>query len=719
MSSSSQVNHILERFEQSVKDVPLSAAIEYKQSVMTYLELQTQSSQLANRLLELGIVPQQKIIVCLPESPNAFVAMLGILKLRCIYVPLAPNSPIAWKRNILQAANAALVISEDSFSDLMTASTNQAVQSPSFLRNLSDIMYEIYTSGSTGQPKCIPISYTNFAGFLPKLTSVMEYTHHDRWLQSHSLAFGFSLWEIWGALSHGACLVCLPQKANRTSAELCDFLTENRISIWSQTPTAFLQFLAGLENESQLNSLPLRRIAISGEAITAAACNKWFRHGNASTRLISLYALSETAGPVAYHELDPQGADSDLSVLGTPLSNVHFRLSKTNERKSNHLQEIQLKGDFLSPSLLLQDGWYATGDFAYPLESGAIIYHGRKNKFLKIRGTRVNVQGIAHWLSEQELIQDAHVYYDESTQLLVAMCLSSADLDLSKIKQSLRDQFHESHQPDFWRTYRQWPLTANGKLKRPTLSDENSLNQALTQQRLGEIWATLLQVESIQAKDNFFLKGGHSLLAMRLLSQLKTEFNLNLDLSLLLKNPVAADFFNAIQTESIRENRTSTPTTNPHQKWMRLILDRALESVASGQVPYAAALVNRQQLLALQHNQVKTKHILAHAEMQALSKALDQGQEPNLKGATLYSTVEPCSMCLSAAYWAGVKQIVYSLSMKDEYRLGLSKRQSLAAVELNASFTSPLKLTENYMAEEMIDICEQWLNQLETPLPYA
>lgn len=721
MTYHSQAHHILAHFEQRVKESPMAAAVEYNQNGLTYLELQTRAAQFANRLLERGIVPQQRIVVCMHGQPSAFIAMLSILKLRCIYIPLAPNAPISWRRKILKAANAALVITEESFSEIMRSPANPEVQLPAYdsLRDMNDIMYEIYTSGSTGIPKCIPISYTNFAGFLPNLSSAMEYTSQDRWLQSHSLAFGFSFWEIWGALSHGACLVCLPQKANRSSAELCHFLTEHRITIWSQTPTAFIQFLAGIENESQLRSLPVRRIAISGEAITAAACSKWFQNGNPSTRLISLYALSESAGPVAYHDLVSQATDAHLSVVGRPLSNVELRLANTDDTHLHGLQEILLKGDFLSPSLALEDEWYATGDLAIQLASGAIVYHGRQNQRLKIRGASVNLQGIAHWLSEQALIQDARVYYDESAQLLVAMYLSAVEIDISKIKEALCNEFPDSHQPDLWLPYQEWPLTANGKLKRPRLSSENLQTQPLTLPRLCKIWAALLQIDSIQGNDDFFLKGGHSLLAMRLLSQLKAHFNIEVNLSLLLKNPIAADFFNAIQSETQPENSPSLFASDPHQEWMKLIFSRAAESVARGEVPYTAALVNQQQLLALQHNQVETQHILAHAEMQALHEVLSQGREHDLKGATLYSSVEPCSMCLSAAYWAGVKHIVYSLSMKDEHRLGLSKHQTLAAIELNASFSPPLELTAAYMTEEMVNICEQWLKQIKTTVQYV
>lgn len=143
-------------------------------------------------------------------------------------------------------------------------------------------------------------------------------------------------------------------------------------------------------------------------------------------------------------------------------------------------------------------------------------------------------------------------------------------------------------------------------------------------------------------------------------------------------------------------------------KYMRMAVEKAREGVSKGQTPFGAIIVKKGQVLVCEHNTVwKDCDITAHAEMRAVRRACRKLNTIDLTGATLYSTCEPCPMCLGAIHWAGVSRVVFGCRIRDAKKMGFSEL-TVSAARLKSLGNSPVKVTGGVLREECIDVMKLW-----------
>ncbi|MEK7368973.1 MAG: nucleoside deaminase [Planctomycetota bacterium] len=143
-------------------------------------------------------------------------------------------------------------------------------------------------------------------------------------------------------------------------------------------------------------------------------------------------------------------------------------------------------------------------------------------------------------------------------------------------------------------------------------------------------------------------------------------------------------------------------------KYMRMAVEKAREGVSKGQTPFGAVIVKKGRVLVCEHNTVwKDCDITAHAEMMAVRRACRKLNIIDLTGATLYSTCEPCPMCLGAIHWAGVSRVVFGCRIRDAKKMGFSEL-TVSAARLKSLGNSPIKVTGGVLREECIDVMKLW-----------
>ncbi|HCN18691.1 MAG: tRNA-specific adenosine deaminase [Planctomycetes bacterium GWA2_50_13] len=141
---------------------------------------------------------------------------------------------------------------------------------------------------------------------------------------------------------------------------------------------------------------------------------------------------------------------------------------------------------------------------------------------------------------------------------------------------------------------------------------------------------------------------------------------------------------------------------------MRMAVEKAREGMLKGQTPFGAIIVKKGQVLVCEHNTVwKDCDITAHAEMRAVRRACRKLNTIDLTGATLYSTCEPCPMCLGAIHWAGVSRVVFGCRIRDAKKMGFSEL-TVSAARLKSLGNSPVKVTGGVLREECIDVMKLW-----------
>ncbi len=593
-------------FEEQVNNNPHAIALVHNNEQITYQQLNEQSNQLAHHLLNLGVVPDVLVGICLEKSPLIIVAILGILKAGGAYLPIDPTYPKARSRFMLEDSQITILITQQSLShdwehklvfinDKAIALSNK--YNPTSPVNAANLAYAIYTSGSTGQPKGVLIEHRGLTNIIHAQRQIFDLKPQQRILQFASISFDASIFEIVMALANGATLYLIPEKS-RVGAALTTYLRQHSIT-HATLPPAVLKTLV----PEQLPAL--HTLILAGESYTGDMAI-WAK----GRRLYNAYGLTETTIWSTIAEI------GDSVSIGSAIANTQLYVLDFNYQPvpvgipgelyiggigvaRSYLNRPELSAkNFISNPFDNSNKLYKTGDSVRYLPNGDLEFLGRIDQQVKIRGYRIELGEIESILSQHPAIQAAAVIAQETaanTQL-IAYIVFNPNLNLStvQLRDFLKAKLPAYSIPSAFNILSSLPLTPNGKvdqnalknnntsppiqiqnspLNPPTLGDLQSVspqnwgghgapfgdggsrgakdtntNQSsvaprnATESTLTTFWAQTLKLEKVGIQDSFFELGGDSLLAIQLLDQINQHFHQNLPLSALFSAPTVAQF---------------------------------------------------------------------------------------------------------------------------------------------------------------------------------
>ncbi|MCF5710768.1 amino acid adenylation domain-containing protein, partial [Pseudomonas syringae] len=311
---------IHQAFEAQAVEQPSAIAVRFEAQQLTYGELNAQANQVAHRLIEQGIGPDDRVAICVERGPHMIVGLLGILKAGAGYVPLDPAYPAERLAYLLDDSAPVAVLVQTATADTLSlgslpvinlddaALQAQSVRNPDVTGlTSSHLAYVIYTSGSTGLPKGVQVEHRNVARLFSATDTWFSFNATDVWALFHSFAFDFSVWEIWGALMHGGQLLIVPQLVSRSPQECYALICEAGVTVLNQTPSAFRQLIAAQSESKQAHSL--RQVIFGGEALETGLLKPWYAKAmNAGTQLVNMYGITETTVHVTYRALEAADA---------------------------------------------------------------------------------------------------------------------------------------------------------------------------------------------------------------------------------------------------------------------------------------------------------------------------------------------------------------------------------------------------------------------------
>lgn len=425
---------------------PEAPALVYGEWRLSYRDLNAAANRLAHRLMALGVAREVRVGLLLDRGPDLLVAMLAVMKAGGAYVPFDPH----WPRERLAAMDAAaapaVVVTRAALRGLLPERPRELLDldrhpapagpeesmDPDVVIHADQTCYLMFTSGSTGTPKGVVITHGNLAGLFPPIAARLQLGPREVWTWFHSASFGFSIWEIWGALLHGGCLVIVPEHIRSDPAALGELLVDEQVTVFSQTPSGFRRLLEVEAFHQAVDRSRLRWLALSGEALRPGDLRGWIRrHGEAGPRLVSSYAVTETAGQVtlrlyAAADLDGEGGARNL---GLPLPGRHVRVLDGAGRPlpAGEAGELWIGGDCVSPGYLDDPELtsrrftglalpelgvvrgYRSGDRVRLCPDGSLEYLGRADEQIKYRGHRLEPGDIEAALRTHPLVRDAAV----------------------------------------------------------------------------------------------------------------------------------------------------------------------------------------------------------------------------------------------------------------------------------------------------------------------
>ena len=400
---------------------PEAAAVTFEGRSVTYRELDEASNRLAHLLAARGAGPGSYVALLFHRSAEAIAAILAVLKTGAAYLPIDPSAPADRIGFMLaDAAPIAAITTADPGGPPGRAwpaghrcERHPAVHTqPGGLLpapSPDDIAYIIYTSGTTGVPKGVAIPHRNVTRLLTALDA--ETPHPGVWSQCHSLAFDFSVWEIWGALLRGGRLVVVSESVARSPEDFHDLLITEQVSILSRTPSAFyaLQAADALRRE-QGRQLQLEAVVFGGEALEPQRLRAWLDKHPGLPRLINMYGITETTVHASFREIVAGDVDSAVSPIGLPLAHLGFFVLDGWLRAvpAGVAGELYIAGAGLGAGYVGRAGltasrfvacpfgaagarMYRTGDLVRWRADGQLRYVGRADAQVKIRGYRIEL----------------------------------------------------------------------------------------------------------------------------------------------------------------------------------------------------------------------------------------------------------------------------------------------------------------------------------------
>ncbi len=473
----------------------------------SYRQLDEWSDGVADALQASGVRPGERVALRMGPGAEAIAAILGILKSGAAYVPLDIRNPPARTELILSDSGASAFVGDQGeithdltlittadIARLYGRHTDRPDRPDRPDRAADDIAYVIYTSGTTGAPKGVPVSHRNVTTLFSATAGFFEFSPDDRWLLFHSLAFDFSVWEIWGAFSFGGALVVLPHWAARTPEQYLAVIEDQGITVLNQTPTAFVALTeAALRGTHTLPAL--RYIVFGGEKLTSAMLLPWARrYGLDQPRLVNGYGITETTVFTTFHQVGDDDRDREVSVIGAPLPGFGFRVVDDDGRDVavGDEGELWLSGPQVAvgylnrpdlnavrfPSVAGDDGpirYYRSGDLVSELPNGELAYRGRADLQVKLRGYRIELSDIEAVVRTHDDVVDAVVWVREyragDARLVCAFvpaagtCVGARD-----VREHIRSRLPSYMHPSQYRSLPELPRTINGKTDRSAVA---------------------------------------------------------------------------------------------------------------------------------------------------------------------------------------------------------------------------------------------------------
>jgi len=452
---------------------------------------------------------------------------------------------------------------------------SQRRENPPVSSDPDDLAYVMYTSGSTGQPKGVSVPHCAVVR-LVKETNFASFDENEVFLQLAPISFDASTLELWGSLLNGAQLVIAPP-ATPSLAELGEILKKNQVTT--------LWFTAGLFHlmvDERLEDLKgIRQLLAGGDVLSPSHVERYLSATDDGAMLINGYGPTENTTFSCTHRMNAGWQPGNASIpIGRPIANTQaYVLDRQMELTPVGVAgELYVGGDGLARNYLRRPALtaekfvphpyssapgarlYCTGDQVRWLPDGSLEFLGRMDQQVKIRGFRVELGEIEASLNRHEGVREAVVVAragDSGTRSLVAYVVFEAEeVSSAELRSYLQQRLPQYMVPSQFVSLTELPLTVNGKvdrralpdpeIERATVGEEFCAPRTPAEEMLAGVWAEVFRITQVGVHDSFFDLGGESILAIKLVSRINKDFDIELPVRALFEQPTIAELATCI-----------------------------------------------------------------------------------------------------------------------------------------------------------------------------
>ncbi len=548
-------------FERSVENNPEKLAVICENQSITYRELNENANRVANTLISEGVQPENKIAVIMPRCINAYAARQGVLKSGGAFVPISPEYPDERIGYILSGANAKIIITTNDVLKNRTELFSQyralciedilksdEISNPNVLINPNNLAYCIFTSGSTGKPKGVMIEHRNLTNFVmnnknnPKAYGYKEFANSERVvLALAALTFDVSIVEEMAPLYNGATVAMATEEEIHNPILLANMLIRNNVDVIKCTPSYMNNMLDIPQTHEAL--CKIKYMVIGAEAFPASLYKK-LRAAGVMADISNSYGPTEITVSATIDHIT-----SDYITIGGPLANAGvYILDKNGNCLPPYAPgELTITGAGVGRGYVGNDELtnekffkyndmpaYKSGDMARYNFEGKILFMGRMDNQVKLRGLRVELDEIEGAMNSFEAINQSVVLLKGSEaqgQFLCGYYTAKENVDENELVSYLKKSLTEYMVPSVFMKLDKMPMTQNGKVNKkalpePVISTRSNAGVKPTndtEKRFCDMFAQVLGIDEVFADDDFFLLGGTSLLASKIAMKCMVE----------------------------------------------------------------------------------------------------------------------------------------------------------------------------------------------------
>lgn len=563
-------------FHQQVMKSPDGIAAAFEGSNITYRELDEKSNQLARLLMDSGVGEKKVVALIIPRSIEMVISIMGILKAGAVCLPIDVRYPEERVKVMLEDSGTGFIVSLNQ-NEPMVGFIGKCIQYNNqqlcmYSTDPVDMEYQvtnpaylIYTSGSEGRPKGVMLSHKGINNHIFTKIRELEMNAADILCHNLSISFVASIWKVFAPLFLGARLVIYPEQVMMDPMEFFKRVDHDEVTLIEVVPSVLNTYMELINSDEKKAALEkLRTIILTGEQIPVELINKFYRKYKIG--LINAYGQSECSDDTLHYKI-PYNTDTTVVPIGRPSNNTKVYILS----EDGQVQPIGVRGELYISGEGLADGYlnrdeltkqkflqnpfipgkrmYRTGDYAKWRSDGNVEYLGRVDRQVKVRGFRIEVAEIELRLLKHEAIRDTVVsVHKDSSQnnILCAYIVLKKDIEENQLRHYLEQQLPEYMIPSHFIRMDSLPVSPNGKVNRKALPDPAEIMNSWTQyvapeteleKRLVSIYAEVLNTDKIGITDNFFNRGGNSLVATKLISKLHKEMQVGISLSEIFKRP--------------------------------------------------------------------------------------------------------------------------------------------------------------------------------------
>jgi amino acid adenylation domain-containing protein len=565
------------RFERQVQRTPDATAVTSDDVSLTYAELNGRANAVAQRLVSMGAGPDVLVALCMERSVSMLVGLLGILKAGAAYLPVDLRYPADRVAFILEDAGVPLLVTQHNleatlplhkarvlFLDDVSESRNENIGIRATLDNLA---YVIYTSGSTGKPKGVEITHRSVTNVVHSFQELLHCGPDDVLVATTTLSFDIHVLELFTPIQAGSRLVIATDEQAQDPALLIPLLESSGATIYQATPVRYRMLL-----DAGWKGMPNLQLLCGGEKLSRELADELLER---CATLWNVYGPTETTVWSSAAQIE---ADGQPITIGQPIANTTLHVLDAHMKPTavgapgelfiggdgvarGYLNRPELTQERFVPNPFGEGCIYKTGDRARYRADGRVELLGRTDDQVKVRGFRIELGEIEHALQAiPDVLRAAVVvHHDGDDQNIIAYLVPvpGVPLPAAELRGALLQTLPEYMVPAAFVMMEALPTTPNGKLDRKALrapvmarkTRDSVPPETPTQITLARIWESVLKIEHAGIHESFFDLGGHSVLAARMMAQIRSSFGVQLPQHHIFRTPTISGLATLIESK--------------------------------------------------------------------------------------------------------------------------------------------------------------------------